>query len=133
MGVMMGGRAAEELIFGPSKVTAGASSDLQQATNLARKMIQEWGLSSLGLSVLESPLSNEKRAMVDAEVSRVVDESYQRALKLLSEEKRAHLAIAAALETNETLSRNDMLQILKENPTDIELPNATVLVDHDDP
>lgn len=55
MDTMMGGRAAEELIFGPDKITSGASSDLKQATSIASHMVKEWGMSEkFGLRTLET-------------------------------------------------------------------------------
>jgi ATP-dependent metalloprotease len=56
MDTMLGGRAAEELIFGTDKITSGASSDLQQATNIASKMVKDWGMSEkVGLRTFEGP------------------------------------------------------------------------------
>lgn len=55
MDTMMGGRAAEELIFGPEKITSGASSDLKQATSIASHMVKDWGMSEKhGLRTIES-------------------------------------------------------------------------------
>lgn len=55
MDTMMGGRAAEELIFGPDKITSGASSDLKQATSIANHMVRDWGMSEkVGLRTIES-------------------------------------------------------------------------------
>ena len=116
----LGGRAAEEVVFG--EVTTGAESDLEQATALARQMVGRWGMSdSLGLvSVLPgagqegivfpgSPnaTSEHTRELVDAEVRRITHECYESALKLLREHRPQLDALAAALLEHETLDEAD--------------------------
>ena len=97
--ILMGGRVAEELKFGYDKVTSGASSDIAAATNLARSMVTEWGMSDklgpvlyaensgevfLGKSVTQNKnMSEDTARLVDAEIKRLVTESYEGAQKLL--------------------------------------------------
>jgi cell division protease FtsH len=116
----LGGRAAEELVYGD--VTTGAESDLEQVTSIARQMVGRWGMSeAVGLvSVLprpgnESPFpaadgnapSESTRELVDAEVRRIVDECYTRALDQLRA-NRDHLdSLARALLEHETLDEKD--------------------------
>ena len=114
----LGGRAAEELVYGD--VTTGAESDLEQITNIARQMVGRWGMSAaVGLvSVLPRP-GNEQalfpgidgsapseatRQLVDAEVRRIVDECYVRALDRLRENRDRLDSLAKALLANETLN-----------------------------
>jgi cell division protease FtsH len=112
----LGGRAAEELVYGD--VTTGAESDLEQITSIARQMIGRWGMSdAVGLvSVLPRPgdapafpgidpqaPSEATRELVDAEVRRVVDECYARALRLVGENRERLDSLAKALLESETL------------------------------
>ena len=95
LAIMMGGRVAEELIFGREKVTSGASSDIEQATRLARMMVTRWGLSEelgtvsygenqdevfLGMSVSRTQNASEATVQkIDAEIRRLVEEGYNEA------------------------------------------------------
>ncbi len=94
LAIMMGGRVAEELVFGREKVTSGAASDIEQATKLARMMVTRWGLSEalgtvaygenqeevfLGYSVARQQNISEATAQkIDAEIRRLVEAGYQR-------------------------------------------------------
>ena len=114
--VAMGGRVAEELIFGSDMVTTGASSDLQGATNIARRMVTQYGMSErVGLSVVEedATLSVEKRQRLDAEVDTLLKESYGRATQILSSHIHHLHSIAHALLVNETLSAKEMQEVLQ--------------------
>ena len=114
--VAMGGRVAEELIFGSDMVTTGASSDLQGATNIARRMVTQYGMSEkVGLSVVEedATLSVEKRQRLDAEVDTLLKESYGRATQILSTHIHHLHSIAHALLVNETLSAKEMQDVLQ--------------------
>lgn len=117
--VLMGGRVAEELIFGADEVTSGASSDLQQATRLARSMVCNWGFSDeVGkVSVSKEDASPEQRALVDKEVNRLVTQSYARATQLLSTNRRDLEKIASALLEHETLTGTEINDfVLKSKP-----------------
>jgi cell division protease FtsH len=116
----LGGRAAEEIVYG--NVTTGAESDLEQVTNIARQMVGRWGMSDrIGLvSVLPGPgddpvlfpgtgsgPSEETRQIVDAEVRTIVEECYERALRLLNENRERLDNLAHALLESETLDEHD--------------------------
>lgn len=124
-----GGRVAEELVFGRDRVTTGAASDIQQATSLARRYVSQWGLSDavgpilvgdneqevfLGRDLQSRREVSEKTAqLVDAEVSRVINEAYSRARSVLTEHKELLHAMATNLLERETLVREDFV-ILRE-------------------
>jgi len=73
--VAMGGRVAEELIFGADEVTTGAGSDMQNASTLARRFVMQFSMSDLGLSTYDSnfPPSPETQAVIDREVNKMLD------------------------------------------------------------
>ena len=147
LAMAMGGRVAEELIFGYDAVTSGASGDIQSATGLARRMVTEWGMSEklgrlkysaneqevfLGHSVAQQQnMSDETARMIDEEVRRFVDEGEERAKKILTEFADQHELIAQALLEYETLT-GDELQELVDNgkidrkPEEAPKPASTV-------
>ncbi len=124
-----GGRAAEEIVFGHNRVTTGAASDIQQATNIARRYVTQWGLSDtigpilvgdneqelfLGREIQSRREVSEQTAqLVDGEVKRVATEAHQRAVTVLTEYRTLLDAVAYALLERETLTRDDIL-LLKE-------------------
>ena len=115
--VTMGGRVAEELIFGESEVTTGASSDLRQATRLAREMITKYGFSErLGLASTEYSdygLSHETRQVIEDEVKRLLEEANKRATSLLKKhEKELHM-LAKQLLDKETLMGAELRRLVK--------------------
>ena len=129
LAIMMGGRVAEELVFGREKVTSGAASDIEQATRLARMMVTRWGLSEelgtvsygenqdevfLGMSVSRTQNASEATVQkIDSEIKRLVEEGYQHATKILTE-KRADLeALAKGLLEYETLTGDEIQDLLK--------------------
>ena len=129
LAIMMGGRVAEELVFGREKVTSGAASDIEQATRLARMMVTRWGLSEelgtvsygenqdevfLGMSVSRTQNASEATVQkIDSEIRRLVEEGYNAATKILTE-KRADLeALAKGLLEFETLSGDEIIDLLK--------------------
>ncbi|MGB9174599.1 MAG: ATP-dependent zinc metalloprotease FtsH, partial [Bradyrhizobium sp.] len=129
LAIMMGGRVAEELVFGKEKVTSGASSDIEQATRLARMMVTRWGLSEelgtvsygenqdevfLGMSVSRTQNASEATVQkIDTEIRRFVEEGYNQATKILTE-KRADLeALAKGLLEYETLTGDEIMDLLK--------------------
>lgn len=132
LGIMMGGRVAEEMVFGPDKVTSGASSDIEQATKLARMMVTRWGLSPelgtvaygenqeevfLGYSVArQQTISEDTVKKIDSEIKRFVEEGYNLARKILTE-KRADLEILAkGLIEYETLSGDEIKDLINGKP-----------------
>lgn len=121
MDTMMGGRAAEELIFGLDKITSGASSDLKQATNIASHMVKEWGMSEkVGLRTIESPkglmtpetLASSTTEAVDTEIKKILQDSYERAKAILKLHAKEHKALAEALLKYETLDADDIKAIM---------------------
>jgi cell division protease FtsH len=128
----MGGRVAEEIIFGRDKVSNGASGDIKMATNLARAMVTEWGMSEklgmiaygdnsqevfLGHSVTQSKNVSEVTAReIDAEVKGLIDRAYTRATEILTEHIADLHAIAKGLLEHETLSGDEIRQILRGEP-----------------
>jgi cell division protease FtsH len=123
---MLGGRAAEEIVYGTK--TTGAESDIEQATGLARRMVTRWGMSErLGLVQLAPrdnpylsgpagygaarPFSEATAAGVDAEVLRIINESYEEARRLLSAHRKELDALAEALVARETLNEQEILEV----------------------
>ena len=119
-----GGRVAEELIFGRDRVTTGAASDIQMATQIARKYVTQWGLSDaigpvlvgdneqevfLGNQIMSKrEVSEQTHQLVDSEVKRVIDSAYGLATRVLSENIELLHTVAAALLERETLTREDI-------------------------
>lgn len=132
LAIMMGGRVAEELKFGKENITAGASSDIEQATKLARNMVTRWGFSDklgkvaygdnqdevfLGHSVArQQSVSEETARLVDAEVRRLIDDAHEEARKILTKKKKAWIAIAEGLLEYETLSGEEIKDIIAGKP-----------------
>lgn len=108
--VCMGGRAAEELIFGRDHITSGASSDFELATKLAEAMVTRYGMSDmLGQVVYEKQTeSTETRALIESEVKALLDGAYQRAIDLLTARKSELHNLAAALLQRETLNGEEV-------------------------
>ncbi len=121
LAIMMGGRVAEEFKFGKENITSGASSDIEQATKLARAMVTRWGFSDklghvaygdnqeevfLGHSVARTQnISEETAQIIDAEVRRLIDEAYSTARAVLTKKKKEWIALAQGLLEYETLIR----------------------------
>ncbi len=130
LSVSMGGRVAEELIFGYDKVSSGASSDIQYATGLARDMVTRWGMSDvlgplqyaeadeevfLGYSMNRSrQMSNETAVLIDQEIKRIVEGGHTRAKQLLTKHKKQLHALAEALLEYETLSGDEIKALLED-------------------
>eukprot|EP00245_Coleochaete_scutata_P005764 TRINITY_DN1961_c0_g2_i1.p1 TRINITY_DN1961_c0_g2~~TRINITY_DN1961_c0_g2_i1.p1 ORF type:complete len:846 (+),score=189.61 TRINITY_DN1961_c0_g2_i1:67-2604(+) len=113
--VCMGGRVAEEMVFGPDHVTSGARNDLQQATALARHMVQECGMSeTLGPIYIDETHrpSYDIQKRVDAEITRLLKDAYERVTKLLKKHEADLHSLAKALLENETLNAKDIRAIL---------------------
>lgn len=127
--VMMGGRVAEEKVFGYEQVSSGASSDISQATKLARAMVTQWGMSDLlgpltygdnqqevflGHSVAQTQnVSDETVRKIDNEVRRFIDEGYQTAERILTDHRDELEIIAQGLLEYETLSGDEIMALLK--------------------
>ena len=128
LSVSMGGRVAEELIFGYDKVSSGASSDIQYATSLARDMVTQWGMSDamgplqyeerqqgyLGYGMSQrSAMSDETAQKIDAEIRKLVEGGHKRATDLLTEHNNQLHLLANALLEFETLSGEEINQLLE--------------------
>ena len=118
MDVAMGGRVAEELIFGPENVTSGASSDIMSATRTARAMVTKYGFSDKvgivyhGGNTGEESASGATRAKIDSEVQRLTDSSYKRAKDLLTKHSKEHHLLAETLLEYETLTGDEVRDIV---------------------
>ena len=129
LAIMMGGRVAEELIFGKNRVTSGASSDIQAATGLARNMVTRWGYSEalgtvsygdnqeevfLGHSVARTQNVSEDTAQkIDLEVRRLVQTAFDEARRILTERIEDLHTVAKALLEYETLSGEEIVGVIK--------------------
>jgi cell division protease FtsH len=123
----LGGRAAEEIFFG--RVTTGAASDLQQATRIARAMVMQYGMSeALGLRTFGESSNNiflgremsygrdyseDAAKSIDAEVSRILDDNYERAKKLIRENRDKLIKLAKTLIKVETLDRDAFENVME--------------------
>jgi cell division protease FtsH len=128
LAILMGGRVAEELVFGHDKVTSGAASDIEQATKLARMMVTRWGLSDqlgtvaygenqeevfLGYSVSrQQNISEETVNKIDGEIKRFVEDGYQLAKKIISERRAELELLAKSLIEFETLTGDEIKGLL---------------------
>lgn len=112
----MGGRVAEEMMFGDDKVTQGASNDFEQATKIAQAMIASYGMGkNLGKMAFSSlgEMSAKTRSLIDDEVKSVLDLSYVRAQNLLQKRKKELILLAEALLEYETLSAREIDIVIK--------------------
>ncbi|KAI3821992.1 hypothetical protein L1987_09573 [Smallanthus sonchifolius] len=116
--VCMGGRVAEELIFGEDEVTSGASSDLEQATRLAREMVTKYGMSKeIGVVAHNyddngKSMSTETRLLIEKEVRELLEKAYNNAKYILTTYSKEHHALANALLEHETLSGKQIKELL---------------------
>lgn len=115
--IAMGGKVAEELIYGPDNVTTGASSDIQGATQIAYTMVTQAGMSDLlGNIDLHSDyrqLSSETKQTIEKEIRRLVEEGRERAVKLLTTNRAALDRLAKALLEYETLTKDEIEKVYK--------------------
>ena len=127
--VAMGGRIAEEIVFGKDKITSGAAGDIQSITYWARRMVTEWGMSEklgkirynsdseevfLGHSVAQSKnLSDSTATKIDDEIRNLVDEAENKCRKILTENIEELHTIAKGLLEYETLSGEEVNNLLK--------------------
>ena len=127
-----GGRVAEELVFGSEKITTGAAGDIEQATSLARRMVTQWGMSDkvgmiavgdreqeifLGREFSQRRSVSEQMAeTVDAEIKRLIDEAYERARVILTENRPLLDLMADALLERESLDRDEINMLSRGEP-----------------
>ena len=132
--VGMGGRAAEEIIFGKDKITGGASNDLENATNIAKLYVKKLGMSEkFGLRVVsngdrnseEIEMSESTKNLMDAEVNRLLNDAYKNATTVIKAHRRELDLLADALLKYETLDADDIKAIIEGNA--IKLANRNTL------
>jgi len=130
--VAMGGRVAEELVFGPERITSGASGDIKMATEIARRMVAEWGMSDrlgpllygevtqevfLGHSVAQHRnMSDATTQKVDEEVRKFIDGAYLRAKHILEDYNHQLHGVAQALLEYETLTGEEIQTLVRGEP-----------------
>ncbi len=142
LAMFFGGRVAEEIVFGPEKVTTGAGNDIERATDLARRMVTRFGMSEkLGVMAVgereqeiflgrefaaRREVSERTAELVDDEVKRLIDEAYQKARDIINEFRELLDRMAQALLERETLDRDDidLLAAGKDLPPRPEPPSA---------
>ncbi|MGC1302187.1 MAG: ATP-dependent zinc metalloprotease FtsH [Caulobacteraceae bacterium] len=132
LAILFGGRVAEEIIFGKDKVTSGASSDISQATKLARAMVTKWGFSEelgvveygdnqeevfLGMSMgNRQNISEETSKKIDAEVKRLTQAGFEEARRIITERLEDLHTLAKAMLEYETLTGQEITDVLKGIP-----------------
>ncbi|AEI88672.1 MAG: ATP-dependent zinc metalloprotease FtsH [Candidatus Midichloria mitochondrii] len=133
LAVAMGGRVAEEIVFSLDKITTGAGNDIKVATQIARKMVTQWGLSDsigpvlvgddkeevfLGHSIGRSNhISNELATKIDEEIKKIIDEAYNTAKAILTKHRDQLEDIAQGLLEYEVLSGQEMQDLINGKPT----------------
>ena len=132
LAIMMGGRVAEEMKFGKEKVTSGAASDIQQATRLARAMVTRWGFSEdlgpvdygddqgevfLGQQLVQSKsVSSDTARKIEEEVKGLIQTGMDEARRILTKDRKEWEALSEGLLEYETLSGDEIKELLKGNP-----------------
>jgi ATP-dependent metalloprotease len=112
--VCMGGRAAEERIYGKENTTSGASSDLEQATRIARAMVTRYGFSDkVGPIALDDESGSKLTEIADTEIRRLCSEALEKAHTLLRTHDREHHRLALALLEYETLDADEMAKVVR--------------------
>jgi len=127
-----GGRVAEQLVYGKEHLNTGASSDISQATNIARRMVTEWGMSEklgpllynenqqevfLGQAITQRQnMSEETAKIVDEEIRRIVNNGYDQAWEILSNHRKELEAITQALMEYETISGSECESLMRGEP-----------------
>jgi len=127
MAVALGGRIAEEIIFGEDEITTGASNDLERVSSTAKRMVMEFGMSEkIGQVALaggqggqQQPMSAETKVLIDAEVSRLVQGAYTRAKQLLLDNRESLDKLAVMLCEKETVTAEEFAQILNDSKVSI--------------
>lgn len=121
---MLGGRAAEEMVFSKENITTGAADDIEKATELARTMVIEYGMSNLGAVNLDfdknntmygepSKVSESLRGKIDNEIMRILDEGMKRAVGALKKNRANLDSVAKALLERETLDSEEFVSLMK--------------------
>lgn len=128
LAVALGGRVAEEIIYGKDEITTGASNDLQQVRNIARRMVAQWGFANDamgnapvawetpdGSSIMQARTSSEAtEQLIDKQVKLLVKQAYDTAMKTLTDNRAFLDAMTERLVEDETLDFNQLLQMRTE-------------------
>jgi ATP-dependent metalloprotease len=115
--VCMGGRAAEEIVYGPDKITTGAGMDMSQASDLARRFCSLYSMSELGLSSFgNTEPSSDRKAAIDVEVEKILRMSYMRVVNLMQGHRSELDRLAVALLEHETLSADECRDVVSGKP-----------------
>ncbi|KAK7920634.1 ATP-dependent metallopeptidase HflB [Apiospora marii] len=132
--VALGGKLAEEIVYGVDNVSSGASSDLKSATHTAFTMVAALGMSSklghMDYASRYENLSSETKAQIEAEVQRILNESYERCRKLLTERRKELDLLAQALVEYETLDKSEVEKVIRGEklPDRISVPKGPMVV-----
>ncbi|AVP87301.1 ATP-dependent metalloprotease FtsH [Candidatus Phycorickettsia trachydisci] len=138
LAVAMGGRVAEEIIFGADKITSGASSDIKYATSIAKSMVMQWGMSEKVGPVLHSDSedayttghkgiihpSEYMLQIIDEEIKGLVNSGYQRAKQILTENVKSLHLLASKLLESETLTGEEVRNLVFNGDTNTEAKSA---------
>jgi len=108
--VLLGGRAAEEVIF--NEITTGASNDLSKVTEIAQEMVCSYGMSTLGNVTIKDQYIRSNYSKIDSEIKRIIDECFAEALKIIEENKTTIMEIANYLLDNETMNGEELDRII---------------------
>lgn len=136
--VAMGGRVAEELVFGQENVTTGSASDLKKATSIAERMVKTFGMSDrVGLRDFNASTSETEMGAfgrgqrandeIDDEIKRLLHESYERAREILTKYKNEHRLLAEALLEYETLTKSDVEQVIRGERLNVKMPSPAAV------
>jgi cell division protease FtsH len=126
----LGGRAAEEVVFGPDEIDSGAESDIQQLTRIIRFMVTQVGMSSLGLVALdteEKDYSEEVAASIDRQMRSIVKSCYENALKILREHRQLMDILVEELIDKETLDGDEFRAIVDQHTQAKNLNNNNLI------
>ncbi|BBB24595.1 cell division protease FtsH [Isorropodon fossajaponicum endosymbiont JTNG4] len=140
---LFGGRIAEELIYGADSVTTGASNDIERATEIAHKMVKQWGMSEtlgplaygeeegevfLGRQVTKHKhISEDTFKTIDVEIRKIIDSNYQMASKILKDNKDILIEMSKALMEFETIDKEQIADLMNRKP----IRESAVIVDSD--
>jgi cell division protease FtsH len=123
---MLGGRAAESLVF--NEMTTGASDDITKATEVARMMVTEYGMSDLGplnlstdprMPYEQSPVSEDMSAKIDTQVKKITDEGYREAVAILGKLRKKLDVLAEKLLQKETLEAEEFEKLIGSKPATV--------------
>jgi cell division protease FtsH len=140
---LFGGRIAEGLIYGDDAVTTGASNDIERATEIAHKMVKQWGMSDalgplaygeddgevfLGRQVTKHKhISEDTFKVIDSEIRKIIDTNYQMALKILEDNKDILIDMTKALMEFETIDKEQIDDLMERKP----MREAAAIIDSD--